>query len=137
MYSGYFLGTLYLLTEVLPILNTLSKTFQKGELSYAHIKGCTTYAKDQLNQLMKGPKKVELMQNLIADLKDGSLSATTIELTQSDEWPLVNLKVKYVTSLVQNIDKRFSKCQDIFSAFKVFHPGLIPRYVLLVLSTKK
>jgi len=105
MYSGYFLGTLYLLTEVLPILSTLSKTFQKGELSYAHIKGCITYAKDQLNQLMEGPKKVELMQNLIADLKDGSLSATTIELTQSDEWPLVNLKVKYVTSLVQNIDK--------------------------------
>ncbi|CAH3151836.1 unnamed protein product, partial [Porites lobata] len=40
---------------------------------------------------------------------------------------LVNLKVKYVTSLIQNINKRFSKCQDIFSAFKVFHSELIPR----------
>ena len=86
---------------------------------------------------MEGPNKVKFTQNLIADLKDGPLSATTIKLTQSEEWRLVNLKVKYVTSLVQNIDKRFSKCQDIFSAFKVFHPGLIPRYVLLVLSTKK
>ena len=47
MYSGYFLGTLYLLSEVLPILSTLSKTFQKGELSYAHIKGSI--------KLRKGP----------------------------------------------------------------------------------
>ena len=51
-------------------------------------------------------------------------------------YPLVNLKVKYVTSLIQNINKRFSKCQDIFSAFKVFHSGLIPRYVLSVSTMK-
>ena len=46
MYSGYFLRTLYLLSEVLPILSTLNKTFQKGELSYAHIKGSINCAKD-------------------------------------------------------------------------------------------
>lgn len=127
MYSGYFLGTLYLLGEVLPILSTLSKTFQKGELSYAHIKGSIGYAKAQLNQLLEEAKKTEFIKNLTADLRNGPLSATNIELTQSDERRLANLKVKYVTSLIQNIDKRFSKCQDIFSAFKVFHPGLIPR----------
>ena len=136
MYSGYFLGTLYLLSEVLPILSTLSKTFQKGELSYTHIKGSINYAKDQLNQLIEEPKKVEFTKNLIADLRDGSLSAMTIKLMQSDEQRLVNLKVKYVTNLIQNIDKHFSKCQDIFSAFKVFHPGLIPRYVLFISTMK-
>jgi len=132
MYSAYFLGALYLLSEVLPILSTLSKTFQKGELSYAHIKGSIGYAKDQLNQLIEDPKKAEFIKNLTDDLKDGPLSATTIKLTQSDERRLANLKVKYVSSLIQNIDKRFSKCQDIFSAFKVFHPGLIPRYVVFI-----
>ena len=94
MYSGYFLGTLYLLGEVLPILNTLSKTFQKGELSYAHIKGSIGYAKAQLNQLLEDAKKTELMKNLTADLRNGPLSATNIELTQSDERRLANLKVK-------------------------------------------
>ena len=80
---------------------------------------------------------MEFAKNLIADLKDGSLSATTIKLMQSDEQRLVNLKVKYVTSLIQNINKRFSKCQDIFSAFKAFHSGLIPRYVLSVSRMKR
>lgn len=120
MYSGYFLGTLYLLGEVLRILSTLSKTFQKGGFSYDHIKGNINYAKEQLSQLIEEPKKMEFTKNLIADLKDGSLSAMTIKLMQSDEQRLVNLKVKYVTSLIQNINKRFSKCQDIFSALKVF-----------------
>lgn len=119
MYSGYFLGTLYLLSEVLPILSNLRKTFQKGELSYAHNKGSINYTKDQLNQLIEEPKKVEFTENLIADLRDGSLSAMTIKLMQSDEQRLVNLWVKHVTSLIQNIDKHFSKCQDIFSAFQV------------------
>ena len=50
---------LYLLSEVLPILSTLSKTFQKGEVSYAHIKGSINYAKDQFNQLIEEAKKVE------------------------------------------------------------------------------
>ena len=127
MYLGYFLGTLYLLHEVLPILSILSKTFQKGSLSYAHIKGSINYAKDQLNQLLEGAKKVAFLKDLVSDLEEGPLSLTTINLTQEDEKRLIALKVRYVGSLVQNIDKRFSKCQDIFSAFKVFHPGLIPR----------
>ena len=66
---------------------------------------------------------MEFTKNLIADLTDCLLFATTIKLMQSDERRLVNLKVKYVTSLIENIDKCFSKCQDIFSAFKVFHSG--------------
>ena len=127
MYSGYFLGTLYLLHEVLLILSILSKTFQKGSLSYAHIKGSINYAKDQLNQLLEEAKKVAFLKDLVSDLEEGPLSLTTINLTQEDEKRLIALKVRYVRSLVQNIDKRFSKCKDIFSAFKVFHPGLIPR----------
>ena len=76
MYSGYFLGTLYLLGEVLPILRTLRKTFHKGELSYTHIKGSIGYAKAELNQLIEDAKKTELIKNLTADLRNGPLSAT-------------------------------------------------------------
>lgn len=85
MYSGYFLGTLHLLGEVLPILSTLSKSFQKGELSYAHIKGRIGYAKAQLNQLIEDAKKTEFIKNLTTDLRNGPLSATNVKLTQSDE----------------------------------------------------
>ena len=87
-----------------------------------------------MNQLLQGPKKVEFTEKLISDLKEDPLSATTIELTDAEQRRLVNLKVKYVSSLVQNIDKRFSKCQDVFSAFKVFHPGRIPRYLFFALN---
>ena len=114
-----------------PFLVPSARPLQKGKLSYAHIKGSIGYAKAQLNQLLEDAKKTEFIKNLTADLRNSPLSATNIELTQSDERQLANLKVKYVTSLIQNIDKRFSKCQDIFSAFKVFSPGLLPRYVLL------
>ena len=76
MYLGYFLGTLYLQHEVLPILSTLIKTFQKGSLSCAHIKGSINFAKDQLNQLLEGEKKVAIIN---------AVSLTTINLTQEDE----------------------------------------------------
>lgn len=78
MYSGYLLETLYLLCEILPILSTLSKTFQNSELSYAPVKGSIGYATDQLNQVIESPKKTEFFKNLSSDLRDGPLSATTI-----------------------------------------------------------
>ena len=71
MYSGYFPGTLYLLGKVLPIFSTLSKTFQKGKLSYAHIKHSIGYAKAQLNQLIEDAKNAEFINKLTADLRNG------------------------------------------------------------------
>ena len=44
---------------------------------------CINYANDQLNQLIEKPKKVEFTKNLIAELRGGSLSATTIKLMQT------------------------------------------------------
>lgn len=93
MYSVYFLGTLYLLHEVLPILSILSKTFQTGSLSYAHIKGSINYAKDQLHQLLEGAKKVAFLRDLISDLEEDPLSLTITNLTQEDVKRLITLKV--------------------------------------------
>lgn len=46
-----FLGTVYLLQEVLPILGNLSKTFQEGEVCLASIAPAIEYTTDRLNDV--------------------------------------------------------------------------------------
>ena len=46
-----FLGTAYLLQEVLPILSHLSKTFQEGEICLASIAPVIEYTVDRLNDV--------------------------------------------------------------------------------------
>lgn len=46
-----FLGTVYLLQEVLPILGHLSKTFQEGEVCLASITPAIEYTTDRLNDV--------------------------------------------------------------------------------------
>ena len=46
-----FLGTVYLLREVLPILDHLSKTFQQGEVCLASIAPAIEYRPDQQREI--------------------------------------------------------------------------------------
>ena len=117
-----------MLNEVLPVLNTLSQTFQKGTYSFDKIKGSIDHAKHALNKLTEVDRHDTFLKQLKEDLA-GHLAPTGLTLADSMEIILGNLKMKYITSLVTNIESRFSKCAEIFTAFKIFDPERIPRYM--------
>lgn len=126
MYCAKFLAAIYLLSEVLPILSALSKTFQQGSLCYAHINGSINYAKHELNQLLSEDKKDKFLDELQTELSSGCLSETTLQLSEGVKSAILTLKTKYIKSLITNIDSRFAKCQNVFEAFKIFDPEAIP-----------
>lgn len=48
-----FIGVLYILKGVLPVLSTLSKVFQKGSISFSRISPAIKASKDSLNRLVQ------------------------------------------------------------------------------------
>ena len=122
MHNAKFIGTIFMLSEVLPVLTQLSKTFQKGEVSFGSIRGSIEYAKDSLTRLL------EEEDSFLKELKGGNmLDLLDLKITEGTERTLLSLKRKYIRSLVSNIEARFSKHQDVFTAFKIFNPDTLPR----------
>lgn len=64
---------------------------------------CINYANDQLNPLIEKPKKVEFTKNLIAELRGGSLSATTIKLMQTLKINMLQVWFRILTSASPNV----------------------------------
>ena len=119
-----FIGAVYILKWILPILATLSKSFQKGAINYASIKPSIDYGKDRLNvvKITEEPIK-QLKQDLSSG---GRLETLELVCTESNVRDLQGLLQKYIKALVKNIDKRFKSSLPVLSAFSAFDPMLIP-----------
>jgi len=50
--TAKFIGTIYILNAVLPILSSLSKTFQRGTINFSHIKPSIDYTLAKLSEIM-------------------------------------------------------------------------------------
>ena len=124
MYNAKFVGALYMLSEILPILTVLSKTFQKGQLTFSHIKGNISYTIQQLEDMADSE---EFLTKARDALQHGHLSDTNLQIAEGTATILKNLKKKYIKSLVTNIHARFDKCQDAFQACRVFSPESVPK----------
>ena len=119
-----FIGAVYILKCILPILATLSKSFQKGAINYASIKPSIDYSKDRLN-------KVKITEEPIKQLKQdlssgGRLETLEFVCTDSNVRDLQGRLQKYIKALVKNIGKRFKSSLPVLSAFSAFDPMLIP-----------
>ncbi|CAH3158111.1 unnamed protein product [Pocillopora meandrina] len=119
-----FIGAVYILKWVLPILATLSKSFQKGAINYVSIKPSIDYSKDRLNdvKITEEPIK-QLKQDLTSG---GRLETLELVCTESNFKDLQGLLQKYIKALVKNIDKRFKSSLPVLSAFSAFDPMLMP-----------
>ena len=98
-----FLGTVYLLREVLPILGHLSKTFQQGEVCLASIAPAIEYIADRLDE---AGQQREHLGKLKEDLPEsGRLQRCEIPVMSPHmEEQLKNLTIKYVDALKENIE---------------------------------
>ena len=49
--SSKFIGTIYILREVLPVLSSLSKNFQRGHVNFSHIQPSVNYTIHKLTEI--------------------------------------------------------------------------------------
>ena len=102
-----FIGTIYILNQVIPILDSVSKTFQKGSVTFSHIAPNVAYAKMKLEQEALSHKAIS---DAVQDLKPNgrlTVQGVEVEVTQQGLVEVDNLLHKYVEALVQHLDEHF------------------------------
>ena len=114
--SKRFLGAVYLLHEVLPILSYLSRALQKGNISFAVIAPAVEFILEELKSVAEKQSPLECLRRGLAEDGRQHYSGLT-PLTAHDETPLRNLTFK-----VLFIASRFKDSLPILSAFKSFDP---------------
>ena len=68
LHEPKFIGCIYIFQHVLPILNQLSKTFQKGSVNFSHIGPAVEHAKQKLPTISSDALPVKQLQE---DFKPG------------------------------------------------------------------
>ena len=121
-----FLGTAYLLQEVLPILSHLSKTFQEGEICLASIAPVIEYTADRLNDVGHQRKHLARLKDDLSE--NGRLQRCDLpSMTPHMEEQLNSLTTKYVDALKENIQNRLDGNLKVLTTFKVFNPTAVPK----------
>ena len=119
-----FLGALYILGEVLPVLASVSRLFQTNALNFSVIAPAIKACKASLQQI--GERKTPTLK-LQHDLSNGGSKASLEkELKQNDKVMLDNMTLKYTEKLQDNLDKRFSHVLPVLSAMSIFDPSILP-----------
>lgn len=119
-----FVGCVYILKHILPVLSQLSKTFQRGCVNFSHISPAINHAKYKLQDIVdeRLPLK-QFKQDLEAKGKLATLELTPTEFQFQQQEQLL---LRYVSSLKANIDQRFSSALPVLSAFAVFDVMMAP-----------
>uniref|UniRef100_A0A8C4X0B0 Uncharacterized protein n=1 Tax=Eptatretus burgeri TaxID=7764 RepID=A0A8C4X0B0_EPTBU len=120
-----FVSAVYLLSTVLPILDHLSRSFQKGAISFASISPAIEFTLDLLKDVANEQKPLKQLKQ---DLSEGGrLAACDIPpLTESSGQQLAHLTEKYVSALIENINNRFQNSLEVLTAFRIFDPTAVP-----------
>lgn len=124
--SFKFIGTIYILSQVIPILDTVSKTFQKGSVTFSHIAPNLAYAKMKLQEEALSHRAIT---DAVRDLQPNgrlAVQGVDVRVTNQDMVQVDNLLHTYVDALVQHLDERFQNSLPLFSHLTVFDPLLLP-----------
>ena len=97
-----FLGTIYLLKNILPSLTGRSKRFQIGSLNFSRISPVINRCKSKILEVAKNDR---VIQQLKEDL-NGRLKELNIILKESEEIRITNLVEKYAKSMCRDIETR-------------------------------
>ena len=122
--SHKFIGTLYILKEILTHLAVLSKTLQHGEPCFAGLPSAVSYCLAKLDDVLK--RKDEILRTLSVDLSEnGKLALAGIEVTPASTTFLNDLITSYVAKLKENIAARFPSL-PLVQAFSIFDLQSLP-----------
>lgn len=112
-----FIGTVYILSEVLPHISITSKIFQKGAVDFSRIAPAIDEAVETKSPITK--LKQDLQEN-------GRLGLLDMSATQYHYQVFENLLCNYVDALKTNIENRFHKSLPVVSAWSIFAPLKVP-----------
>lgn len=125
MKNAKFIGALYILAEVLPVLSRLSLAFQTSNVNFSLIRPRVKATKQHLNKIVEEQSPLEKLkgdadsfENLGCDM---TFSPTLYQQMQG-------LSQKYVTALIQNFEQRFASSCNVISALSIFDPLSVPEY---------
>lgn len=121
--SSKFIGTIYILKEILPVLSNLSKNFQRGQVNFSHIQPSISYTLQKLTEIADSKSPITALKRDI----EGRLSISGVNLSTATENQLSNLLLKYVTALKDNIHSRFDDDLPVVSALSIFNPLTLPQ----------
>lgn len=117
-----FVGTLLILNEVLPHLNTLSKVFQQNKIHYSAIKPSLESTKRRITEVLSSCNPLHVLKEaLMGQYKDLELT-----LPSSQEEVLANLCQSYTLALEENLDRHFDQAAPVLEAFGIFNPTTLP-----------
>lgn len=120
-----FVGMVYLLREVLPVLSHVSRIFQEGEISFAAIAPALEYSFDKLSDIASELKHISRLKEDLGE--NGRLQRCTfLELTAHSECLITSLSKQYIQALKDNLSNRFDGNLPVLTAFKVFDPMSVP-----------
>ena len=120
-----FLGTIYILKEVVPCLTTFSETFQAGALNFLHVGPAINHTQANLEAVKSSQSPLKKLQE---DIKpEGRLGGLELTITDNDKKILGNLLSAYVSGLAKNITSRFNDCLSVLSSFSILSPVALPK----------
>ena len=121
-----FIAVIYILNKIILILDTVSKTFQKGTITFSHITPNLAYVKMKLQEEALSLKAIT---DAVKDLKSNghlTLQGVEVQVTRQGMVEVYNLLHEYVDTLVQHLNRHFRNSLPLFSQLKVFDPILLP-----------
>ena len=119
-----FIGTVYILSEILPHLSTMSKAFQKGAVDFSQIAPTIEYTKGQLDDAVETKSPINKLKEDLQE--DGRLGLLDMNASEYQYQGLENLLCNYVDALKANIDKRFRESLPVVSAWSIFDQLKVP-----------
>ncbi|XP_053389806.1 zinc finger protein 862-like [Mercenaria mercenaria] len=122
--SFKFVSAVYILAEVLPHLDQLSKTFQLGTIGLCQVLPSIQYTNDKLDEIADSLSPIE---KLCKDLEtDGCLSMLELQPSDHDITGMKCLCRKYIDALKKNIEARFGNTLPILSSLAVIDANKVP-----------
>lgn len=119
----YFVGIVYILHQVLPILSRVSKLFQRGCVSFSSIAPTLDCAKHDLQKLVLEQSPIKLLENDISE--NGRLQLLELNLVGANKVKLQSTLANYISALVENLDNRFPQV-SVLEAVSVFNLSVFP-----------
>ncbi|XP_068731042.1 zinc finger protein 862-like [Montipora capricornis] len=89
-----FIGTIYILHDVLPVLSQLSKRFQRGNVNFSPLLPAIKATHAKLNRLKEDKKCLKKLQNDLA--QNGRLNRCGLTLSGNKMQELCSLMIRYI-----------------------------------------
>ena len=125
MKNAKFIGALYILAEVLPVLSSLSRTFQRSNINFSLIQPQIKATKQHLNKIVEDDIPMDKLQ---ADVDSFTNLGCDITFPPTSYQQMQSLTRKYVAALSHNNDQRFASSSNVISALSIFDPVNVPGY---------